>query len=111
MKTTKFFASFLYFAVAFILIISAIYFIIGISARFFGNDGQYINKIGNGTFIIGSKNSEGSLVPVSLNVQIPDSINKNKSYFGVGPGSTYPPVKNEFLKENKKVKAINLYNV
>ncbi|MGO4772669.1 hypothetical protein ACEN2I_13475 [Flavobacterium sp. W22_SRS_FK3] len=80
MKSTKYFASLLYFAISFILIVTAAYFIIGISARFFGNDGQYIYKTGNTTFTIGSKNSEGSLVPVTLTVQIPDSINVNKSY-------------------------------
>ncbi|KUJ59180.1 hypothetical protein AR687_24440 [Flavobacteriaceae bacterium CRH] len=111
MKSTKYFASLLYFAISFILIVTAAYFIIGISARFFGNDGQYIYKTGNTTFTIGSKNSEGSLVPVTLTVEIPDSINVNKSYFGVVTGDSYPSVKNEFLKENKKVKAVNLYNV
>lgn len=111
MKTNKFLASFLYFTISFILIIAAIYFIIGISARFFGNDGQYISKIGGGTFYIGNKNSEGSLVPVTLTLQIPDSIKMNESSFGPGPGDIYPSVNNLFLKENKKVKAINLYNV
>jgi hypothetical protein len=110
MKTTKFFASFLYFAISFILIVATTYFIIGISARFFGNDGQYISKIGNGTFFIGSKNSEGSLVPVTLTLQIPDSIKMNQSNYGLIAGDTYPPISNVFLKENKKVKAINLYN-
>lgn len=112
MKSTKFFASFLYFVISIILIVTTIYFFVGISARFFGNNGQYIYRIGkNSTYTIGSKNSEGSLVPVSLNVQIPDSININKSYFGIGPGETYPPVKNQFLKESEEIKAMNLYNV
>lgn len=111
MKLTKYFASFLYFATSFILIVSTAYFIIGISARFFGNDGQYIYKSGTSTLRIGSKNSEGSLVPITLTLQIPDSVSVNKSYFNAAFGDTYPPIKNEFLKENKKAKAINLYCV
>lgn len=111
MKTTKFFASFLYFAVSTILFFTVTYFIIGISARFFGNDGQYIGKIGGGTFFIGNKNSEGSLVPVTLTLKIPDSIKMNQKYATPIAEDTYPPVTNQFLKENKKVKAINLYDI
>ncbi|AWK03435.1 hypothetical protein HYN56_04045 [Flavobacterium crocinum] len=111
MKSTKYFASFLYFSLSFIVIVYALYFTIGISAIFFGNDGQYIYKIGDTTTIIGNKNSEGTLVPVTLTVQIPDSININKSYFGASGSDTYPAIKNQFLKENKKTKAINLYSV
>lgn len=110
MKTTKFLASFLYFTISFILIVSSIYFIVGISARFFGNDGQYIAKINSGTICIGNKNSEGSSVPVALNLQIPDSIKMDKSYSSLVSGDTYPAINNVFLKENKKIKAINLYN-
>ncbi len=111
MNSTKHFASFLYFTISFILIVSVFYYIVGISAIFFGTDGQYINKIGNTTSIIGNKNSEGSLVPVALTLQIPDSINIDKSYFGMSSHNTYPAVQNQFLKENKKVKAINVYSV
>lgn len=110
MKTTKILASFLYFTISFILILTITYFIVGISARFFGNDGQYIYKIDKSTFTIGNKNSEGSLVPVTLTLQIPDSIKMNESNFDSGLGDIYPPISNKFLKENKKVKAINLYN-
>jgi hypothetical protein len=111
MKSTKFFASFLYFTVSFILTIVITYSIIAISARFFGNDGQYRIKTNGGTFFIGNKNSEGSLVPVELTLQIPDSIKINQSSFGLSSTDTYPSVSNQFLKENKNVKAINIYNV
>lgn len=111
MKLTKHFASFLYFTISFVLIVYVAYYIIAISAIFFGTDGQYINKIGTSTSIIGNKNSEGSLVPVALNLSIPDSIKINKSYFGIIEDNTYPAIKNQFLQENKKVKAINVYSV
>lgn len=111
MKSTKYFASFLYFTISFILIVYIAYYLISISAIFFGTDGQYINKTGNTTTVIGNKNSEGSLVPVALTLSIPDSIKTNKSYFSIAGSDTYPAIKTQFLKENKKVKAINLYSV
>lgn len=111
MKSTKYFASFLYFVISFILIVATTYFLVAISARLFGNDGQYIYKTGNSTFTIGSKNSEGSFVPVTLTLKIPDSIKMDKKYATPIAEDTYPPVTNQFLKENKKVKAINVYDI
>lgn len=111
MKATKHFASFLYFAVLFGLIVSILYFVLALSAKFFGNDGQYIIKSGNSTFIIGNKNSEGYTVPVALTLQIPDSINIKKKHFGTFTEDSYPKITNTFLEENKKVKAVNIYNV
>lgn len=109
MKATKHFASFLYFAVLFGLIVSVLYFVLALSAIFFGNNGQYIIKSGNSTFIIGNKSSEGYTVPVTLTLQIPDSININKDHFGITTTNTYPHINNDFLKENQQVKALNIY--
>ncbi|MES2575478.1 MAG: hypothetical protein V4572_11085 [Bacteroidota bacterium] len=113
MKTTKYIASFLYFVVLFCFIVTSVYFIIAHSAIFFGKDGQYIYKYDDNSWTtIGSKNSEGSLVPVKLTLQISDSIRKtNNNYFGTIAEDSYPRVNNLFLKENKKVKAINIYDV
>lgn len=112
MKTTKYIASFLYFAVLLCFIVSTTYFIIGLSAKFFGNDGQYIHKFDDKSWTtIGQKNSEGSLVPVQLTLRIPDSINNRKSYFGTMTEDSYPQINNLFLKENKKTQAINVYEV
>lgn len=112
MKTTKYIASFLYFVVLLSLIFFTAYFIIGTSAKFFGDNGQYIfNPNKNSSIIIGNKNSEGSLVPVKLTLQIPDSIKINENYFGIIAEDSYPLINNQFLKENRKTKAINVYNV
>jgi hypothetical protein len=112
MKTTKYIASFLYFAVLFSFIISSAYFIIGLSAKIFGNDGQYIYKYDDNSWTtIGKKNSEGSLVPVHLTLEIPDSIKVNSKYFATDAEDSYPPINNIFLKENKKTQAINIYEV
>lgn len=112
MKTTKYIASFLYFVVFFCFIVTTAYFIVAHSAIFFGQDGQYIYKTDDNSFItIGKKNSEGSLVPVHLTLQIPDSIKNNQNYFGVVAEDSYPTINNRFLKENKKAKAINVYDV
>lgn len=112
MKTTKYIASFMYFLVMISFIFSTIFFIIGLSAKIFGDDGQYIFKHDkNSTTTIGSKNSEGSLVPVKLTLQIPDSIKFIKNYSGTIAADSYPHLNNTFLKENKKAKAINVYNV
>ena len=111
MKLTKHFASFLYFTVSFIMIVTVVYYIVAISAKFFGNDGQYINENGNGSLTIGNKNSEGTLVPVALTLKIPDSIKIDKSYFGMTSKETYPTTSNQYLKENQKIKARNVYAV
>jgi len=112
MKTTKYIASFLYFAVLFSFIISSAYFIIGLSAKFFGNDGQYIYKHDDNSWTtFGQKNSEGSLVPVHLTLQIPDSIRTNEKHSATITEDSYPPISSPFLKENKKTQAINIYEV
>lgn len=112
MKTTKYIASFLYFVVLFCFITSAIFFMIDLSAKFFGEDGQYIYKFDDNSWTtIGSKNSEGSLVPVHLTLQIPDSIRINQKHIGTITEDSYPPVSSLFLKENKKAQAINIYDV
>lgn len=113
MKTTKYIASFLYFAVLFLFIVGSTYFIISLSANFFGDDGQYIYKFDDNSWTtIGSKNSEGSLVPVQLTLRIPDSIKISKNdYFGTLAEDSYPPINSQFLKENKKAQAINIYDV
>lgn len=111
MKATKHFASFLYLAVLLGLIITLLYFVLALSAKFFGTDGQYNIKVGHGTLIIGNKNSEGYQVPVRLTLQIPDSISLNKKQFRIGTTNSYPPIHNEFLKENEKAKALNIYSV
>ncbi|KFC60926.1 hypothetical protein FEM08_03160 [Flavobacterium gilvum] len=112
MRTTKYIASFMYFMVLFCFIVATVIFIISLSAKFFGNDGQYIYKYDDNSWTtIGNKNSEGSLVPVKLTLQIPDSIKINEKYMGIVAEDSYPSINNMFLKENKKAKAINLYDV
>lgn len=112
MKTTKYIASFLYSVVLFCFIITTTFFIISLSAKFFGKDGQFIYKYDDNSWTtIGQKNSEGSLVPVHLTLRIPDSINISKSYFGTMTKDSYPQINNLFLKENKKTQAINVYDV
>lgn len=112
MKTTKYIASFMYFTVLFCFIITTVYFIISVSANFFGTDGQYVYKYDdNSCTTIGSKNSEGSLVPVRLNLQISDSIRINEKHTGIVAEDSYPSINTLFLKENKKMKAINVYDV
>lgn len=112
MKTTKYIASFMYFVVLLSFIFLTAYFIIGMSAKFFGNDGQYIYKYDDNSWTtIGQKNSEGSLVPVHLTLEIPDSIKINTKYFATDVEDSYPPINNIFLKENKKTQAINIYEV
>jgi hypothetical protein len=112
MNPTKHFASLLYFAVLLCFIVAAAFFIVNISAKFFGTDGQYNFYGENGSsFTIGSKNSEGSLVPVDLHLTIPDSIPLNKKHFGVLAMDTYPSVSNMYLEENKKIKALNVYDI
>ncbi|WP_347051149.1 hypothetical protein [Flavobacterium olei] len=112
MKLTKIFASFIYYCMAGYTIICTLYLVFGISAKIFGTDGQYIMNIdGETTLKIGSKNSEGYLVPVQLTLQIPDSVSKNQEYFGVTAEDVYPHITTDFLRENKKIKAINTYDV
>lgn len=112
MKTTKYIASFLYFVVLFCFIVTTVYYIIAHSAIFFGTNGQYIYKYDDNSWTtIGNKNSEGSLVPVHLTLQIPDSIKTNNKYSGTIADDSYPAVSNLFLKENKKAHAINIYYV
>jgi hypothetical protein len=112
MKSTKYIASFMYFAVLFCFIIATAYFIVSLSAKFFGDDGQYIYKYDDNSWTtIGNKNSEGSLVPVKLTLQIPDSIRINEKHTGIVAEDSYPSINNMFLKENKKAKAINVYDV
>lgn len=112
MKTTKYITSFMYFIVLFSLIFLTAYFLIGLSAKFFGQDGQYIyHHEKNSYSTIGNKNSEGSLVPIALTLQIPDSITMDKKYYGPVVEYSYPLINNQFLHENKKTKAINIYDI
>jgi len=112
MNPTKHFASLLYFGVLLCFIVSIAFFIVSLSAKYFGSDGQYIYHIERGsTFTIGNKNSEGSFVPVDLHIQIPDSIPLNKKYFGAYVDDSYPTISGNYLEENKKIKALNIYDV
>jgi hypothetical protein len=111
MRAVKHFASLLYFAVTFAVIALTLFFLITMSAKIFGTDGQYIIKNGNSTFIIGNKISEGYNVPATLTLQIPDSIPQNKYSLGVTAADSYPQINTSFLKDNKKAKAVNIYVV
>lgn len=112
MKTTKYIASFIYFVLLLSVILLSTFFVINTSARFFGTDGEYIYKHDDNSWTtFGQKNSEGSLVPVHLTLQIPDSIKNSQNYYGIVAEDSYPTINNQFLKENKKAKAINIYDV
>ena len=112
MKTTKYIASFIYFVLLLSVILLTTFFVINISARFFGTDGEYIYKHDDNSWTtFGQKNSEGSLVPVHLTLQIPDSIRTNEKHSATITEDSYPPISSPFLKENKKANAINIYDV
>lgn len=111
MNPVKHFASLLYFAVVFGIIVYSLFFLTAVSGKFFGKDGQYVVKSGNSTYTMGSKTSEGYYVPATLTLQIPDSVRKSQGGFGVYAGDSYPQINSTYLKDNKIAKAINVYNV